>query len=173
VIDKDGFRPNVGIVVANGAGELLWARRRGEDAWQFPQGGIKRGETPQEALYRELEEELGLQPGQVECLGETADWLQYRLPRRFVRRGRYPICIGQKQRWFALRLLAGDEAIRVDHCEQPEFDGWRWVDYWRPLDEVIHFKREVYQAALNELAPIFGQCPRVFSPEPATARPRY
>ncbi|HAN28877.1 MAG TPA: RNA pyrophosphohydrolase, partial [Haliea salexigens] len=66
MIDSEGFRPNVGIILANDAGQLLWARRiGGRDAWQFPQGGINRGETPEEALYRELHEEVGLAPEAV------------------------------------------------------------------------------------------------------------
>ncbi len=112
MIDSDGFRPNVGIIVANDHGQLLWARRvGGQDAWQFPQGGINKGASPEQALYRELEEEIGLSEDSVEVLASTRGWLRYRLPRRFVRRnGRGPTCIGQKQRWFLLRLTAADAA---------------------------------------------------------------
>lgn len=146
---------------------MLWARRRGENNFQFPQGGIKRGETPDQALFRELDEELGLSPRHVEVLGVTSDWLYYRLPRRFVRRGRRPICIGQKQRWFALRFLGRDPDVRVDHSDYPEFDGWRWEEYWRTLEQVIEFKRGVYQRALSELAPLFGQPARPLAGGPA------
>lgn len=159
MIDSDGFRPNVGIILANSDGRVLWAKRRGESNYQFPQGGIKRGETPEQALYRELDEELGLAPHHVRCLGVTRDWLYYRLPRRFVRRGRHPVCIGQKQRWFALRFVGHDDDVRVDRGDYPEFDGWRWESYWLPLQQVIAFKREVYRQALSELAPLFGQPP--------------
>ena len=78
MIDEDGFRPNVGIIVHNDAGRVLWARRIGQDAWQFPQGGIRAHESPVDALYRELEEELGLSPEHVELVGQTRDWLRYR-----------------------------------------------------------------------------------------------
>lgn len=153
MIDKDGFRPNVGIVLANDRGQVLWARRvGGRDAWQFPQGGINRGESPEEALYRELEEEVGLGPDAVEVLGVTRGWLRYRLPRRFVRKGQKPLCIGQKQKWFLLRMLADDDAVRLDHNDKPEFDHWQWVSYWYPLGQVIAFKREVYRRAMKELA---------------------
>lgn len=160
MIDSDGFRPNVGIILCGAQGKLLWAKRIGEDAWQFPQGGIQRGETPQRALYRELFEELGLQEAQVRVLGVTPGWLRYRLPQRYLRRTRGRTCIGQKQKWYALQLDADEDAVRLDACTKPEFDGWRWVDYWHPLDEVVEFKREVYRRALNELAPLMGIAPR-------------
>lgn len=160
VIDNDGFRPNVGIILANAAGEVLWARRVRGGGWQFPQGGIQRGEALEQALYRELEEEIGLKPDHVQTLGVTRDWLHYRLPRRLVRRDRHPVCIGQKQRWFMLRLVGDESLVRFNTTTHPEFDGWRWVDYWRPLDEVVAFKREVYRLALNELAPLLGHAPR-------------
>ncbi len=158
MIDSEGFRPNVGIIVANDAGQLLWARRvGGRDAWQFPQGGINRGESPEQALYRELEEEIGLRQDSVEVLGETRGWLRYRLPKRFIRKGQTPLCIGQKQKWFLLRMLDDDDKVRFDLNEKPEFDHWRWVSYWYPLDQVIAFKREVYRRAMKELAPPLGR----------------
>jgi len=132
----------------------LWARRLGQDSWQFPQGGIKRHETPEQALYRELQEEIGLQPEDVEVIGCTQSWLRYKLPRRFIRFHSRPLCIGQKQRWYVLRLVSGDEAVRLDLSEQPEFDEWRWVDYWLPLKEIVFFKRRVYERALRELEPL-------------------
>lgn len=160
MIDSDGFRPNVGIIVANSAREVLWAKRVRQDAWQFPQGGIQSGESPEQAMVRELHEELGLSPQDVEIIGCTSRWYSYRLPRHFVRRGRGRVCIGQRQKWFLLRLTGPEHRVRFDASNQPEFDGWRWVDWWRPLDEVVEFKREVYRAALNELAPLLDIPPR-------------
>ncbi|MGB5606510.1 MAG: RNA pyrophosphohydrolase [Gammaproteobacteria bacterium] len=154
MIDSDGFRPNVGIILTNPQGRLLWARRIGQEAWQFPQGGIHTDETPAEAMYRELGEEVGLQPEQVEVMGSTRGWLRYRLPRQYVRRTSRPLCIGQKQVWFMLRLLCKDSAVSLDLTGKPEFDHWRWVDYWHPLGEVVAFKRNVYRRALKELAPL-------------------
>ncbi|TDX33035.1 putative (di)nucleoside polyphosphate hydrolase [Modicisalibacter xianhensis] len=153
VIDADGFRPNVGIIITNHEGQLLWARRVGQNAWQFPQGGIKAHETPQQALYRELEEEIGLTPDDVEMLACTRGWLRYRLPRRMIRTQSRPVCIGQKQKWFLLRIRCQDNRICMDTTPKPEFDGWRWVSYWYPLGQVVPFKREVYRRALRELAP--------------------
>jgi len=152
VIDAEGYRPNVGIILSGRAGQVLWAKRIRQDAWQFPQGGINPGESPEQALYRELFEELGLEPPHVQVLGVTRDWLRYRLPRRYVRRGGNPVCIGQKQKWFSLRLLAEDAQVRLDRSARPEFDGWRWVDYWQPIQDVVPFKREVYRRALDQLA---------------------
>lgn len=154
VIDADGYRPNVGIILTNREGQLLWARRIRQNAWQFPQGGIQRKETPEEAMYRELEEEVGLCSGHVEVLGSTRGWLRYQLPDRLIRRHRKPVCIGQKQVWYMLRLLGDESAVCLDRTDKPEFDHWRWVDYWHPLREVVSFKREVYRRALNELAPL-------------------
>ena len=153
-IDRDGFRANVGIVLMDEAGKLFLGRRTGGKGWQFPQGGMLRGESLEESLFRELHEEVGLAPADVEVLGSTARWLRYRLPARYVRRGQHPLCIGQKQRWFLLRLASGESGIRLDSTEEPEFDRWRWVDYWQPVKEVIYFKRPVYVKALHELAPL-------------------
>ena len=155
MIDPDGYRPNVGIILSNDVGRVLWARRVGQEAWQFPQGGIRSDETPEEAMFRELNEEVGLSPEHVEVIGSTRGWLRYQLPKRFVRRNCRPICIGQKQVWFLLRVSdAGESHVRLDCGDKPEFDCWRWVDYWQPLREVVFFKRDVYRRALSELAPL-------------------
>ena len=152
-IDEEGFRANVGIILANAEAKLLLAGRIGSKGWQFPQGGVRIGETAEEAMFRELHEEVGLKPGDVEVLGSTQEWLRYRLPRRYIRHGATPLCIGQKQRWFILKLIAPDERVRFDRCASPEFDRWRWVDFWKPVNEVIYFKRRVYARALHELGP--------------------
>ena len=137
MIDAEGFRPNVGIILTNDAGQVLWARRHGHDAWQFPQGGIHTGETPEQAMYRELWEEIGLEKHHVKILAQTRGWLRYRLPIRYVRyENPPPVCIGQKQKWFLLGLASTDDDIN-----------------WYPLNQVVSFKREVYRKALQELAP--------------------
>ncbi|MBU2986350.1 RNA pyrophosphohydrolase [Saccharophagus degradans] len=157
MIDADGFRPNVGIILTDDQGRLLWARRvGGQDAWQFPQGGIKHNESPENALYRELEEEVGLCKADVEVLGVTQGWLRYRLPRRLVR-DKEPKCVGQKQKWYLLRLVSNDSAIRLDASSPAEFDTWNWVSYWYPLGKVVAFKRDVYRRALKELSPVYNQ----------------
>jgi putative (di)nucleoside polyphosphate hydrolase len=150
-IDAQGFRANVGIVLIRDGGEVFLGSRSDGRGWQFPQGGVQREESPEEALFRELHEEIGLGPEHVEVIATTRDWLRYRLPRQYVRHRSRPLCIGQKQRWFLLRMLGEDASLRFDTTERPEFDDWRWVDYWNPVREVIFFKRRVYARALDEL----------------------
>lgn len=152
MLDSEGYRPNVGIILANRKNQVFWGKRIKEHAWQFPQGGIQRGESPEQAMYRELYEEVGLHPEHVRILGRTKNWLRYDVPTHFVRResrGRYR---GQKQIWFLLRMIGQDSDVSLRATSTPEFDAWRWSHYWVPLDAVIHFKREVYFQALNELS---------------------
>jgi putative (di)nucleoside polyphosphate hydrolase len=153
-IDEQGYRANVGIILTDGSGRVLLGGRRGRGGWQFPQGGIRPHETTEAAMYRELREEVGLERGDVDLVGATQGWLRYKLPSRYVRRERTPLCIGQKQQWFLLHLVADPRRLRFDLSEAPEFDRCRWVDYWRPVKEVIYFKRQVYVKALNELGPL-------------------
>ena len=154
LIDADGFRANVGIILCNSADSVLLGGRTRQSGWQFPQGGIGRDESLEEALFRELREEVGLREDDVEVLGTTRSWLRYELPEKYIRRDSEPLCVGQKQRWFLLRLIAEDRRVRLDTTDVPEFDRWRWVDYWRPVKEVIFFKRRVYVQALQELGPV-------------------
>ncbi len=153
MIDHDGFRPNVGIILLGDNGKVLWARRIRDDGWQFPQGGINSDETPEEAMYRELHEEVGLKPDQVSILGVTPGWLRYRLPKKLQRTHSKPLCIGQKQVWYLLRLLVDEEAVDLQATDHPEFGRWRWVNYWYPVNHVVSFKRNVYQQALKALEP--------------------
>lgn len=169
-IDAEGFRANVGIILIDGAARVLIAGRRGRGGWQFPQGGIRPDEQAETAMFRELHEEVGLEPRDVEVVGSTGGWLRYRLPERFIRRERTPLCIGQKQRWFLLQLKAEVGRVRFDCSEQPEFDRCRWVDYWRPVKEVVYFKRPVYVRALHELAPL--AFPEAGPPPPPAWWPR-
>ena len=154
MIDPDGYRPNVGIVLMHPQGKVFWARRVRRDGWQFPQGGMNTDETPVEAMYRELREETGLLPEHVEILGATPGWLRYRLPHRAVRRNERHVCIGQKQVWFLLRMVCEEHHVRLDLTDTPEFDHWRWVDFWYPMEHVVMFKRGVYARALDHLAPL-------------------
>ena len=114
-------------------------------------------ETPIEAMYRELGEETGLGSEHVELLGQTPGWLRYRLPRRYRRRHQKPVCVGQKQVWFLLQFLADDGAFDLEAAETPEFDRYRWVDFWYPVRHVIPFKRRVYVRALKHLEPMLPE----------------
>jgi len=152
MLDRDGYRPNVGIILCNTRNEVFWGKRVREHSWQFPQGGIKHGESPEQAMYRELHEEVGLQPDHVRILGRTRGWLRYDVPQQWIRREWRTSYRGQKQIWFLLRLVGRDCDVCLRTSERPEFDAWRWSAYWIPLESVIEFKRDVYQQALNELA---------------------
>ncbi len=167
MIDSEGFRANVGIILCNTEGRLFWGRRIGQKSWQFPQGGIRRHETPEEAMLRELGEETGLRPEHVEILGRTEGWLRYRLPKRLIRRHSKPTCIGQKQVWFLLRLRGCEKDFCLDGSERPEFDHWVWVDWWYPLEAVVAFKRQVYLRALHELLRFAEQPQLPHEPSPA------
>lgn len=149
MIDKQGYRANVGIVLCNAHGQVLWAHRLAQDAraWQFPQGGIHPNENSEQAMYRELYEEVGLMQNDVQLLGQTQDWLSYQFgtPKLTAKGERY---IGQKQQWFLLRLLVAESHICLTKGHPPEFDAWRWVDYDYPVDHVVAFKKDVYQQAL-------------------------
>lgn len=154
VIDRAGYRLNVGIVLVNRSNRVFWGRRSGHDAWQFPQGGLAAGESSLEAMYRELHEEVGLDKGDVEVIGSTKRWLKYRLPKQYLRHGSEPMVIGQKQKWYLLKLTASEQKVKLDLSDSPEFDSWRWVDFQEPVDQVIFFKRQVYSQALKELEPL-------------------
>ena len=152
MLDRDGFRPNVGIILCNTHNQVFWGKRIKEHAWQFPQGGINYGETPEQAMYRELMEEVGLEAKHVEILGRTRDWLRYEVPSSWIKREWRGSYKGQKQIWYLLRMVGRDTDVSLRASEHPEFDAWRWSDYWVTMEDVIEFKREVYKLALNELA---------------------
>jgi len=154
MLDEFGYRPNVGIILINDVNQVFWGKRVREQAWQFPQGGIKRGEDPERAMFRELQEETGLRPEHVQILARTQDWLHYDVPTRWVRREWRGLYKGQKQIWYLLRMLGQDSDIQLrSGTEKPEFDAWCWHDFFVPLETVIEFKRDVYRLALGELAP--------------------
>jgi putative (di)nucleoside polyphosphate hydrolase len=153
MLDRDGYRPNVAIVVANSKDRVFWGKRIREHSWQFPQGGINVGEAPEEAMYRELKEEVGLDPAHVKILGRTRDWLRYEVPQHWIKREWRGSYRGQKQIWYLLRLTGRDSDVSLRATDHPEFDAWRWHDYWIPLENVIDFKREVYRRALSASPP--------------------
>jgi putative (di)nucleoside polyphosphate hydrolase len=160
MIDRDGYRPNVAIVLCNARNEVFWGKRIKEHAWQFPQGGIKSGESPEDAMFRELEEETGLRREHVKILGRTKNWLHYSVPNHWVKREWRGTYKGQKQIWYLLKLVGRDHDIRLRASSHPEFDAWRWHDYWVPLDTVIEFKRDVYRQALHQLVRFLEPLPR-------------
>ena len=165
MLDREGFRPNVGIVLLNHRNQVFWGKRIRTHSWQFPQGGIKYGESPEQAMYRELHEEVGLHPEHVRIIARTRDWLRYEVPDHFIRRDARGHYRGQKQIWFLLQLTGRDSDMNLRASSHPEFDAWRWHDYWVPLEVVIEFKRGVYELALTELSR--------FLPRPAQPQNRF
>ncbi len=152
MLDREGFRPNVGIILLNQKNQVFWGKRIRTHSWQFPQGGIDRGESPEQAMFRELHEEVGLQPEHVRIVARTRDWLRYEVPDRFIRRDARGFYKGQKQIWYLLQLVVPDWNVNLRATNHPEFDAWRWNDFWVPLDVVVEFKRGVYEMALTELS---------------------
>ena len=153
MIDALVYRKNIGIILYNDKKQLLMFKRINSDAWQFPQGGIKKNETFRDAMFRELREETGLSAHDVILIGRTRKWISYKLPKKFQRMSDGKICVGQKQIWFLLKMTNKDEKINFTHSVKPEFDKWRWVNMSQPPNIVIYFKKKVYKLALKELMP--------------------
>ena len=158
-IAKLPYRPCVGMLLLNAAGQVFVGRRidtakEGDNIWQMPQGGIDKGETPEQAVLREMEEEIGTD--KAEIFAESTRWLHYDLPDHLVGKvwkGKYR---GQKQRWFALRFLGDDADIDLA-TEHPEFDAWQWVDLEDVPSLVIPFKRDTYRAVVEEFRTLLGR----------------
>ena len=148
MIDKNGYRSNVAIIILNKNNRVFWAKRKNRRSWQFPQGGVSFGESALQAMYRELHEEVGLRPHNVELIASTREWHKYDIPKSLLRK-KEPICIGQKQKWFLLRLKASENNIDLEANDTPEFDNWCWVNYWYPINHVVRFKQEIYRTALT------------------------
>jgi len=146
--DPKFYRPNVGLALFHRDGPVFLGKRYGAEGpyqWQMPQGGVDRGESVQDAAFRELEEEVGVGAEHVDLLEETADWLYYEFPvdvrTKMKPRGRYK---GQKQKWFAFRFKGRDADIRLD-THTPEFSDWRWAALETAPELVIPFKRPTYE----------------------------
>jgi len=152
------YRPNVGIIIFNRDGKILWCKRKQGDGWQFPQGGIDKGESPLEALYRETYEEVGLKKHQIKIVRENERWIGYdvpkdRVPKYFSFKNRR--FKGQTQKWFLAEFLGNNEDINLSVHSQIEFSEWTWSSYWHPITGGIEFKRDAYRKALNDLFPYY------------------
>ena len=147
------YRKGVGMVIVNRKGQFFLGKRIGADAWQFPQGGIDEGETPEVALYRELYEETGLKKEKVEIIDISKKWLVYHIPHVFQRSNKkYD---GAMQKWFLLRFIGEDaDDINLNATEHAEFDSWKWSDRKTAIKSVIKFKKKVYESILQEFSNI-------------------
>ncbi len=146
------YRPGVGVMLFNADGLVFVAQRidMPSEAWQMPQGGIDKGETPRQAALRELREETGTD--RAEIIAETRDWLSYDLPAELAGRlwaGRYR---GQRQKWFAARFLGRETDIDIA-TEKPEFSRWQWAPIVALPKLIVAFKRPLYEQVVAELEP--------------------
>ena len=149
--NNEGYRPNVAMVVINSMNKVLICRRKNTRTWQFPQGGIDKGEDIKKAMYRELSEEVGLSKDDVSLVGQSEGTITYDIPKTIrskVLGGKFK---GQEQKWFLLKLNIDNCEIKLDNEAFPEFDKYEWVSFWQPLDRIVDFKREAYRKALSEL----------------------
>ena len=150
MVDR-AYRSNVGIIVANKHGKLLLCKRKGMNSWQFPQGGIDYGENPLKAAIRELKEEVGITSKSVKLIEYLDNWLKYDIPKKSRRRKLINSNFkGQKQKWFLFKITE-DVEITFENDPDNEFDDFKWVSYWYPLNVIVSFKEKVYCEALNKL----------------------
>ena len=147
-IDAEGYRANVGIILMNSDKRLMLGRRIDSKGWQFPQGGIDEGETPEQALYRELYEETGIKKDKVEIISISRKWLVYHIPHVYQRfNKKYD---GAMQKWFLLKFVGDNQDIDLNVFNHAEFDGWKWADKKTAINNVIRFKKGVYESIFNE-----------------------
>mgnify|MGYP001301917518 FL=1 len=152
------YRPNAGIIIFNRQGKLLWCKRKTGDGWQFPQGGIDDGESPEQAIIRETYEEVGLKHEKIKIIRENDRWINYDVPKNKIpkyfslknRRFR-----GQTQKWFLAEFLGEDSDINLNMHSQIEFTEWTWSSYWHPVAKGVEFKRDAYREALKDLLPFY------------------
>ena len=150
-MNDSGYRLNVGLIVANKQGKVLLCKRKGVNSWQFPQGGINYAENSLKAAKRELLEEVGIRSKSIKLIESLDDWLKYDVPRKKLRKKIINRNFkGQKQKWF-LFMLKEDVEITFENDPDNEFDDFKWVSYWYPLNVIISFKEKVYREALNKL----------------------
>ena len=145
------YRSNVGIMLINDYGHVFVGQRldNNQNAWQMPQGGIDGDEDPQSAAYRELLEETGIEQENVKFLATSSKWLLYDLPEDLIPKlwgGKYR---GQKQKWFLFKFLGTNRDINIS-TEHPEFSNWKWIPKENLLEEIVPFKKSVYESVLRE-----------------------
>ena len=153
--EESNYRLNVGLIIVNTYGKVLICKRKNSNQWQFPQGGIDKGESPIEAAKREIFEEVGIKPSKIKILGKIKDWVKYEIPKELAKKSfKKKGILGQKQKWFIFKIKS-EACITFVNDPDNEFDDFAWVSYWRPIALIISFKKEVYRNVLAELLPIY------------------
>lgn len=151
-------RPNVGVVLVNKDKQVFVGRRprrkdQDEDTfWQMPQGGIDGKEAPEDAAKRELCEEVGVPPDEVEILAVSKNWYSYDIPPEFQKRH----FSAQTQKWFLMQYLGPDTHINVNQ-PKPEFCEWKWVEFKKVPKLVIEFKKEIYKQVFKDFGWFFEE----------------
>ena len=143
---KSGYRLNVAMIVFNKDNKVLFCKRRNTENWQFPQGGVDEDENIETAMFRELNEEGGLEKNNVEITAVSKNLIYYDNPKNIRSRVLVGKFKGQAQKYFLLKLISGD--IDLNKENTPEFDQYSWVPFWFPLNQVVDFKKEAYRSAL-------------------------
>jgi len=154
-MNDKSYRKNVGLIVLNQKDKLLLCRRKDQKTWQFPQGGIDSGESPQAAAFRELFEEVGIHKREVKVVKKSDHWFDYDLPEKYQKRSDTMRKFkGQTQKWF---MFKANTELNVSLCNdvQQEFVDYKWVSFWYPLSHIVLFKKDVYQNVLNEFLPTY------------------
>ena len=159
--NKEDYRPNVAIIIVNKAGKILWCRRKDGYGWQFPQGGLDKDESPIDAIYRETQEEVGLEKEDIRIIKENEEWFDYRVPKNRIPkyfRFRNSKFIGQTQKWFLAEILCDDSNINLNASSPVEFDKWVWANYWHPIYGGVEFKKKTYRKVLISFLPYYHSC---------------
>jgi len=156
--DNRPYRPNVGIMLLNNDQSKIWVGSRidypntpTQEYWQMPQGGVNEGEYIEMAMWRELQEEIGVSQTQAEIINYHKNWIKYDLPNDLSHNLWNGEFKGQKQKWFLLKLIAEDSVINIK-TENPEFNDWKWTDVNSLLKNIVPFKKEVYQQIINDFS---------------------
>lgn len=157
--NTENYRPNVAIIILNKEGQILWCKRKDGNGWQFPQGGLDKGESPLEAVYRETQEEVGLERKDLRIIKETKEWFNYKVPEeRLPKYFRFENSkfVGQTQKWFLAEILCEESRINLNASSPIEFVDWTWSSYWHPINGGVDFKKSTYRKVLKSFLPDYN-----------------
>ncbi len=150
------YRKCVGMMILNSYNEILVGKRLDHPSghWQMPQGGIDENENPEEAVWREMMEEIGTNKAQM--IKKSNQWIKYKIPQQTLDKLPWGnIYIGQTQKWFAFRFTGNEKEINVV-TDNPEFSEWKWSQHNLLVENIVPFKKETYKKILNEFSDLFN-----------------